>query len=528
MLRARSNMRANMRSRWHQVAAAHAEGQLRTDSDRRRDRRRTLPRGVDAGARSALYTMLSPSSDTRAAAVWARLQTVCCVVSILTYAASTVPGTTSVSWRNLLVLAEGASSACLGLDYVFRLATCREHRHYAELGPLEARLRWITSPVTLLSLVSCYPVLSDSVASVTDLLVMLPRIALLLGTSKWRSAVRTARRVLFVNREILSTSVALVSLTIVLSAVLLYATCTTEERCREENGIVDLPSATYAAAMMLTGQASPEGGKGLIAFRAVVMLTAFLSVPFFAVPAAMLTWGFEGEAARLAVNEKRRASRGEAYADGSAWMSSSSSDSDKYDDYLESLGGGDEDEEATEAAGAKALAFFVKHANEANDLSPASSAAAASAVRRAWPGSAPESDAPPNAPALLFPAQQLARTLARRRRAGVRTKMLRRDALDLLRKTSDEFSEGLSADEADRLEQRLRAFARVTIDDESGALADEEDAADAAADVDSRLSELKREVGVLRRTTVAAMGDLKQAVAEVRELTQQLAQRMPD
>ena len=41
------------------------------------------------------------------------------------------------------------------------------------------------------------------------------------------------------------------------------------------------------------------GGLNVLSFRAVVMLTAFLSVPFFAVPAAMLTWGFEGEAQRL-------------------------------------------------------------------------------------------------------------------------------------------------------------------------------------------------------------------------------------
>lgn len=46
-------------------------------------------------------------------------------------------------------------------------------------------------------------------------------------------------------QEILATSLALVALTILVSAVLLYATCVAHESCRDENGIVDLPSAAY-------------------------------------------------------------------------------------------------------------------------------------------------------------------------------------------------------------------------------------------------------------------------------------------
>ena len=67
--------------------------------------------------------------------------------------------------------------------------------------------------------------------------------------------------------------------------------------------------------MMLTGLASPEDSEGPLPppMRLVVLLTAFLSVPFFAVPAAMLTWGFEGEAQRLATRERRRATRRALY-----------------------------------------------------------------------------------------------------------------------------------------------------------------------------------------------------------------------
>ena len=52
----------------------------------------------------------------------------------------------------------------------------------------------------------------------------------------------------------------------------------------------------------MEGDLSPQ-------MRLVVVFTALLSVPFFAVPAAMLTWGFEGEAERLAHREHRRVVR---------------------------------------------------------------------------------------------------------------------------------------------------------------------------------------------------------------------------
>ena len=76
---------------------------------------------------------------------------------------------------------------------------------------------------------------------------------------------------------------------------MLYVACAPDARCAKDHGIADMPSAVYVSAMMLTGQASPEGDMDA-PLRGVVLLTAFLSVPFFAVPAAMLTWGFEGEA----------------------------------------------------------------------------------------------------------------------------------------------------------------------------------------------------------------------------------------
>merc|ERR1719235_1712987 len=81
--------------------------------------------------------------------------------------------------------------------------------------------------------------------------------------------------------------------------------------------MTSVPDAMFLSILMLTGQGDPDGDL-TPSMKFVVMMTAFLSVPFFAVPAAMLTWGFEGEAERLAEREQRRFKRRKLYGAGFA------------------------------------------------------------------------------------------------------------------------------------------------------------------------------------------------------------------
>ena len=50
---------------------------------------------------------------------------------------------------------------------------------------------------------------------------------------------------------------------------------------------------------MLTGQGGPDGDLPWYT-KAVVILTGLFSIGMFAIPASMLTWGFEAEAERCA------------------------------------------------------------------------------------------------------------------------------------------------------------------------------------------------------------------------------------
>ena len=70
--------------------------------------------------------------------------------------------------------------------------------------------------------------------------------------------------------------------------------------------------------------------------QAVVASTACVSIAFFAIPASMLTWGFEAEAERLfnkAVERRRRMLR--AQAEGRVMSDSESSEDDEEDEYDE-------------------------------------------------------------------------------------------------------------------------------------------------------------------------------------------------
>lgn len=55
----------------------------------------------------------------------------------------------------------------------------------------------------------------------------------------------------------------------------------------------------FACSLPPAGQGGPEGDLPWYT-KAVVLLTSIFSVAMFAIPASMLTWGFEAEAARMA------------------------------------------------------------------------------------------------------------------------------------------------------------------------------------------------------------------------------------
>jgi hypothetical protein len=94
---------------------------------------------------------------------------------------------------------------------------------------------------------------------------------------------------------------------------------------------------------MLTGQGGPEGNLPWYT-KGVVLLTGLFSIGMFAIPASMLTWGFEAEAERCARQSYKRQKRSSNAPDADTW-SFSSDDYSTDEEYRKIIAGGDEDEE---------------------------------------------------------------------------------------------------------------------------------------------------------------------------------------
>ena len=208
-------------------------------------------RGVSRVQRSALARMLACSK------AYHGLYNTATVIALVVHAIATLPSLRSTDRFHLLVWVESAMSALFCVDFCCRLHTCHERRRFAAHGWLAAKARWMMSSDAQLSLLACAAVVVHT-GSAHPLWLTLSRVALCFR-ALWNGPVRAARRVVTANRQILSTSLALVLLTLALSAMLLYAACSFDPACAKEHQIHSLPSAAFVAAMMLTGQGSPEG-----------------------------------------------------------------------------------------------------------------------------------------------------------------------------------------------------------------------------------------------------------------------------
>ena len=128
----------------------------------------------------------------------------------------------------------------------------------------------------------------------------------------------------------------------------------------DEEGVDDISdfesigSTMVLSILMLSGQGGPSGKLPWYT-QAIVLLPGLFSVAMFAIPASMLTWGFEAEAQRLGIKAKLRAlakRKGQVYTSDTSSSSSASSAISGYGDistsdeeYMNIIGGEDDIDE---------------------------------------------------------------------------------------------------------------------------------------------------------------------------------------
>jgi len=294
---------------------------------------------------SFMYTMLNSNSRQRQAVIFKKAMTLIILIDVAFFIASTEPG---YGKHSIFYYEEAVVSTFFLVEYIIRLVTITESQKYRKLGPIMGRLKYMCSFHALVDAFATFPFFLEILMGGEKNLPHLTyirffRLMRILRTDSLGKAIDSLQRVLYYNREILYVAGVMAVGLIMFTAVLMYYLRPREIGADEKEW--SLTTAIYYSTLMLTGQGGPEGDLPWYT-RSVVLLTGLFSIGMFAIPASMLTWGFEAEAARVAAKTRKRHLRklaGEPIYSSSSSSSSASSYSNDNDDLDSSASSSDEE-----------------------------------------------------------------------------------------------------------------------------------------------------------------------------------------
>lgn len=213
----------------------------------------------------------------------------------------------SKDWAKEFDAFETLSSVFFLIEYVLRLNVAGERAKYA--GVI-GRIRYALTIPALIDAVSFLPWLvekiarsfGNSTAVPATAFVRIFRVLRILKTERFIGSVDAISRVIQMNGSILMVGLMMAAMLLLLTSSLLYYA----NRGTADPQFESIPATMYVALLMLTGQGEPDGELTEVT-KVLCAFTAVFSVAIVAIPASMLTFGFEIEATRLA--KKRRESR---------------------------------------------------------------------------------------------------------------------------------------------------------------------------------------------------------------------------
>lgn len=307
--------------------------------------------------RSWLYTLLNPNSHRTHAVFFKRFMLAVICIDLCFFVCSTEP-----QWEGhpVFYYEEGVASIIFLIEYIARFVTCTESSRFGPLGPILGRLRFMVTMPAIIDALATFPFFIEHFSGVdlpTMTFLRFFRLLRIGKTEGFARAFESVNRVIYYNREILYVAAMLCIFLVLVTAVAMYYL-----RPRPSHGEVDadfssIGATMYLTTLMLTGQGGPEGDLPWYT-QAIVLVTGIFSVAMFAIPASMLTWGFEAEAERLATRARRHASidPGDVSSSSSessdAYASSSSIDTSD-EEYQKIIGGDDVEEEGTSDGASK-------------------------------------------------------------------------------------------------------------------------------------------------------------------------------
>jgi voltage-gated potassium channel len=249
---------------------------------------------------SFVYTVLNPRSKQRPA-VWFKIFITSVILWDCLLFIMMTDRRIYKKYPLLFLNSEAIVSWIFMIEYSLRLYTCTESKTYRDSGPLMGRLRYIVTLPALVDLFATLPYFAEYVVpfdlpTLTYLRVI--RLGRILKTAGFVQAMDTVYRVIYYNREVLYVVLWLCIGLVLTTASLLYTLRPINNRTDEDNldEFHSIPATLMLATLMLTGQGGPDSNDLPWYTQVVVLVTAIFSVAMFAIPASMLTWGFEAGA----------------------------------------------------------------------------------------------------------------------------------------------------------------------------------------------------------------------------------------
>jgi len=273
--------------------------------------------------------MLNSKSRRIQAVVYKKITSLIILTDLAFFVFSTDP---KYRHHHIFYTEEGIASCVFMVEYIARMVTITESRKYGQKGAIKGRLLYMVSFHAVIDACATFPFFLEfatnwNLPHLTYLRFF--RLLRILRTDSLGQTMDSLKRVLFYNREILYVAGVMAAGLIMFTAVLMYY-------LRPQGGDLDgdewsLSTTIYYSTLMLTGQGGPEGDLPWYT-QVVVLLTGLFSIGMFAIPASMLTWGFEAEAQRVASKTRKRHLRSLS-GDSPSSSSSSSSSSDDCNGY---------------------------------------------------------------------------------------------------------------------------------------------------------------------------------------------------
>eukprot|EP00978_Attheya_sp_CCMP212_P032868 scaffold130149_cov58-Attheya_sp.AAC.1 len=337
---------------------------------------------------SFVYVMLNPKSKQWQAVAFQHFMTAVILIDMVVFVVSTEP---ALAGRSFFYVAEGIASSIFLVEYMCRLWTVMEHSKYRNnhhrnipVSPFRARLKFMCTQSMILDALATFPffieLLVPLMSNVIRLIPLsqqhrfhkwnnfkLPRLTYLrcfrllriLKTSAFSRAMDSLNRVIYYNREILYVALILGFFLVIVTAILMYylRPRLNNNEYDDEGPFRSIGATMYLSTLMLTGQGGPDAENLPWYTRSVILLTGVFSIGMFAIPASMLTWGFEAEAQRVAAKSRRKARSVRMGFRGDCTSSSSSSFSDddengeessvstSDEEYLKIIAGDDEEDD---------------------------------------------------------------------------------------------------------------------------------------------------------------------------------------